>query len=223
MRTQGPGVRGGGPLLPLLVRRGLARLEERGQRRLRVDHDVLAAGQVHDEVGTHAGAVRGGRRRLRGEVDPRQHAGVLDDPTQLDLAPGAAGGGGAQRAGQSRRLRAQRLTGGADGLDLLAEPGVLLQPVALERAHLVLDARQGARERGERRDELSVLGGGGLEIGHPLPQEVALGGQPAEAAPGGGPGGEGAADQPGEQGGEGRKVHARHHASRHRHSLGPWL
>ena len=78
-----------------------------------------------------------------GEVDPGEHAGVLDDPTQLDLAPGAAGGGGAQRAGQRRRLRAQRLAGGADGLDLLAEPGVLLQPVALERAHLVLHALPG--------------------------------------------------------------------------------
>ena len=108
--------------------------------------------------------------------------GVLDDAAQLHLAPGAAGGGGAQRAGQGRRLRAQRLAGGADGLDLLAEPRVLLQPVALERAHLVLDALPGAGERGERGDELAVLGGGGLEVGHPLAQQVALGGQAAAAA-----------------------------------------
>ena len=59
MRAQGPGVRAR-PRVAAAPRppSALARLEEGGERRLRVDDDVLAAGQVHDEVGPDAGAVR---------------------------------------------------------------------------------------------------------------------------------------------------------------------
>ena len=75
--------------LPLGVVGGLERVEVRGERRLRVHHDVLAARDAHDEVGAQRAVVgRGGR--LRDEVAVLDHPRELDDVSQLRLAPAAA-------------------------------------------------------------------------------------------------------------------------------------
>ena len=111
-----------------------------------------------------------------------------------------------------------------DGLDLLAEPGVLLQPVALQHAHLILDPLQGARERRERRGELPVLRGRGLQVGDPLTQEIALGDRRPAVRPGG-KRGEGGADgdaqeEPHQEGEEGRGAHGAHRGRRYRQTPG---
>jgi len=72
----------------LLVGR-LLRIEERLERRLRIDDDLLAAGQVHEQIGAEA-AVVADKRRLFVEVAAAQHPRDLDDAPQLHLAPAAA-------------------------------------------------------------------------------------------------------------------------------------
>ena len=67
----------------------LERVEIRGERRLRVDDDVLPAGDAHDEIGAQS-AVVGRHGRLRDVVAVLDHAGVLDDVAQLRLAPAPA-------------------------------------------------------------------------------------------------------------------------------------
>ena len=68
----------------------LVRAEVAGERHLRVDHDRLAAGQLHDHVGAEHAAVVARDRLLLVEVAVGQHPGHLDHPPQLDLAPAAA-------------------------------------------------------------------------------------------------------------------------------------
>ncbi len=154
--SQGLGVLGEQPRALLVV--VSAGLQERRQRCLRVDDEVLAAGQVHDEVGPQHRAVSGRGARLLGEVDPREHAGVLDHPPQLRLAPRATGVGRPQRPRQRGRLGAQGLTGRRHRRHLLTQPRVLLDAVALELGDLPLDAgeavaqRDAARRRSRGRD-----------------------------------------------------------------------
>jgi hypothetical protein len=51
----------------------------------------------------------------------------------------------------------------------------LLHPVALERADLVLDTDQGVLERSQQGGGLEVLSERGLQVEHPLSQQIALG------------------------------------------------
>ena len=67
---------------------GFERVEVRGDGRLGVDHDALAAGQPHDEVGAQA-PVFGRARFLLDEVAVVHHARHLDYALELDLAPAA--------------------------------------------------------------------------------------------------------------------------------------
>ena len=95
-----------------LVVARLLRVEERLERHFRVDDDALAERQADDHVGAQASGV-GPQARLLLEVAAVQHAGELDDPAQLHLAPAPAHRGRPQRA-------RQRVRGGAEGGNLLA-------------------------------------------------------------------------------------------------------
>ena len=117
------------------------------------------------------------RGHLLVEVAAGQHAGVLQDPAQLHLAPGAPDGGGVERAGQRGGLGPQRVGGGGDVAQALAELGELLGPVALEGGHLPLDPAEGVAQRGQHGGGLGVLAHRRLEVDHALTQQVALGGQ----------------------------------------------
>ena len=98
-------------------------LQVGGERDLGVDDDLLAAGEAHDQVGAeHAVAVV--TRRLLGEVAVLDHAGHLDHPAQLHLAPPAAGLRRPQRRDERRGLLAQLLGGLPGEADLLGQRGV---------------------------------------------------------------------------------------------------
>ena len=64
--------------------------------RFGINDDLLAAGELHNEVGAEAFAFVGGGGGLRGEVTVLLHSGHLDDALKLHLAPLAAAGGLAQ-------------------------------------------------------------------------------------------------------------------------------
>ena len=115
------------------------RVEERVERHLGVDHDRLAAGQVHDEVGAQHAV---GELDLLGEVAAVDQAGELDRPAQVHLAPPAADLGLAQGGGQRRGLAAQRLGGEPHVGDLLAELSLPRRAGLVEVAQLVVQAHQ---------------------------------------------------------------------------------
>ena len=133
----------------------LGGVEEGRERHLGVDDDLLAAGEVDDEV-RPGDAVDGGRRHLGVEVAVLEHAGDLDDSTQLHLAPGAARLRGRQSADERVGL----------GLQLLGrhrgQPHRLHQRGVGGDACLVgVDDRLGDLAEGllDRLDELLHLGG----------------------------------------------------------------
>ena len=150
-------------------------VEERVHRRLGVDDQDLAAGQPHDDVGSDAAVVGTDRGDLLVEVAARQHPGRLQDPPQLHLAPGAADGRRPQRAGQRRGLPTEVLGLALDPGQQGPQRAELLHPVALERADVGLDAHERVLERRQQGGGLHVFGQRGLEVEHPLTQQVALG------------------------------------------------
>ena len=99
----------------------LERVEVRGQGRLRVDDDVLAAGQLDDEVGPQHAPVGVRDRRLLGEVAVREHSGKLDHALELDLAPAAAHVRRAERRAEVSRLGAELLLPLRQRLHLLGQ------------------------------------------------------------------------------------------------------
>ena len=87
---------------------GVVGVQEGLQRRLGVDHHLLAAGHVHDQVGAQ-GAIVVAHRHLLGEVAVADHAGHLDHVSQLHLPPAATRLGLAQGRHQRSGLAAQTL------------------------------------------------------------------------------------------------------------------
>ncbi len=182
MSPQRPGVVGGRHLPPASGDAGrlsrplrLRGLEERSERCLGVDHDGLATRQPHDGIGPDGRAAVGAARHLRVEVDPREHARVLDHPPQLHLAPGASHVRRAQRPGQRAGLLSQRLLRPLHGQQLRVEPPPLHRALALELADVPLDPRQARGQGRQRERQLGVVLGRGAELGHPVGQQVALG------------------------------------------------
>ena len=91
--------------LPVLQARGgrseFLRCKIRRERHFGVHHELLLAGELHDEVGPDT-ALRPGTALLAAvdllvEIDMAQHPGSLDHPAQLDFPPLAAGTVGPQR------------------------------------------------------------------------------------------------------------------------------
>ena len=151
------------------------RVEERAHRGLGVDDEHLAAGQADDDVGPHAAVVGTDRGDLLVEVAARQHPRRLEHAAQLHLPPRPAHGRGAQRPGQRRGLPAEVLGLALHARQQRPQRAELLHAVALERAHVVLDAHEGVLERRQERRGLHVLGQRGLEVEHAFAQQVALG------------------------------------------------
>ena len=85
----------------------LLRVEERLERRLGVDDDVLAAGEVHDQIRPEP-AVVANERRLLVEIAPLEHARDLDHAPELHLSPSATDGGGVKRTRECVRGRTER-------------------------------------------------------------------------------------------------------------------
>ena len=113
-----------------LVRR-LERPEVRIERRLRVDDDVLAAGQPDDHVGPHPAVVVRGHGELLFEVAVLDHARQLDDALELQFAPAAAHAGPLERVDELAGLRAQVLAGRVERRDPLQQLRTRLDPPPL--------------------------------------------------------------------------------------------
>ncbi len=115
---------------------GRGRVEERVERHLRVDHDVAAPGQVHDQVGALGAVVEA---HLLGEVAAVHQPGQLDGAAQVQLAPAAAHLRAAQRGRQLVGLAAQAVGRAAYVVDLLVQLALPGDPGVLEVAQGVVE------------------------------------------------------------------------------------
>ena len=150
----------------------LERVEIRGEGRLRIDDDVLAARQLDDEVGPQHAPVGIRDRRLLGEVAVREHPRELDDALELDLAPAAAHVRRAERGAEVSGLGAELLLPLRQRLHLLGQRPVGTLALLVEGLRLLLEDLQRRRDRVELRT-------GELEEGVVVPLER-LGGESAE-------------------------------------------
>src|SRR3954470_13323311 len=127
------------------------RVEVRIDRHLGVDHDRLAARQLHDQIGAEQRAFVVARARLRLEVAVVEHPRELDDALELELAPLAADVRRAQCRHEAARLGTELLLPERD----LAQPLADLRPRAcallLELPRLRLEPGQRLLDRGELR------------------------------------------------------------------------
>ncbi|SPB30234.1 hypothetical protein MAJHIDBO_00531 [Propionibacterium freudenreichii subsp. shermanii] len=119
---------------------GLEGVDEVAQRRLRIDEDHLAIGQVHPHVRAEP-AVCGLGGHLGVEVHPVHQSGDLHGALELGLAPGTPHLGLAQGRHERLGLAAQRLIAVAHAGHLLGQVGGALGtgPLHLQQAviHLV--------------------------------------------------------------------------------------
>ncbi len=139
------------------------RVDERAERDLGVDRDLLATGQLDDHVGA-TGARVGGDRLLHGVVDAVEQAGGLDQRLELELAVCAAYGVVAQRGRQRLGGHLGLLGALAGGADLGGEVAVLLAALLLEVEDLLLHVLELLGDGGELLQHLALvlLGGGAL-------------------------------------------------------------
>ena len=117
-----------------------------------------APGQPDDHVRPHAGGLRvgGPRADLGVEVAVLDHAGQLDDPLQLHLAPPAADLRSAQRPGQRAGVPVQVRRRPVQRGHLLAQPGVGRGPLALHLVQVLLHPAH--RVRGGRQQRVQLPG-----------------------------------------------------------------
>ena len=123
-------------------------VQERGKRHLCVDNDRASTGHQHDHVGTSRAVVAIGGHLLD-EVAVLHHAGHLDDPTKLDLAPAPSLLGGPQRGDEALGLETKRLASSIELLDLGQESLVGAGACHLDLGELLLVLGQ---QRGDRGD-----------------------------------------------------------------------
>ena len=116
----------------------LERVEIGLQRRLRIDHDLLAAGQANDHVGTQASAV-GRDRTLFDEVAVVQHTGHLDRAAKLHFSPASAHVRRAQGLYQLGGFRLQLLLRAGERDDLLAQRAIGVHALRLQGLDLLFD------------------------------------------------------------------------------------
>ncbi len=157
-------------------RRDLRRLQVGAEGNLGVDGDRLAAGQVHDHVGS-SGAGRRGDGGLHVEVHAFEQPGRLDHVPQLGLAPDAPravrGQGARERVGGG----AQPFLGLGGGPELCGERAVLLAAGLLELGDLGAHHVEGLRDGAQRREHLRLaLLARRVHPVHPLQQVLEFGG-----------------------------------------------
>ena len=136
---------------------GAHRVEEADDRHLRVDDDVLAAGQPNHEVGPLQPVGRA-HRMLLVEVAVLDHAGELDHLAQLVLAPRPARLRRAKGRHELPRLVLELRGRLAHLVDLGTERGVGIGAFALDVLHLLFDVCQRLfQRRDEQLDRLLAL------------------------------------------------------------------
>ncbi|BDZ49669.1 hypothetical protein GCM10025867_19100 [Frondihabitans sucicola] len=140
-------------------------LEVGGERHLRIDGDVLAAGQVDHHVWPARPGVAADAG-LHVEVDALEETGGLDDVAELRLAPDAAGAVRLERGRKRLGGGAEALLGLGGGPELFAELAVLSLPLLLEFGHLGLNRAQ-ALGHGAQGCQYPPVGGAatGLRLG----------------------------------------------------------
>jgi hypothetical protein len=135
------------------------------------------------------------------EVAAGEEPGQLEDAAQLQLAPRAARRRRVEGAREGRGLVPEARRRAAHLGQAGPELAELLDAVALQRSHLPLDPSHRVAQGGEERRRLGLRGGPGVELGHVLPQGVALG-LGGERAPEKGGAGPEPGDEATEQGAE---------------------
>ena len=177
VRADLPGMVGEQRLPRRLVGR-VERLQIRIERRLGVDHDVLAAGQPDDDVGPHAALGVGGRnRRLLLEIAALEHPGQLDHALQLQFAPASADARPLERVDQAAGLAAQFLAGRVERGDTLDERRARLGPAPFGFPDLAIHLIERSRKRREQAlDRLlarvEVGGGFGARFAQPRFRQI---------------------------------------------------
>src|SRR5690606_35400588 len=106
------------------------------------DDGRRASGEGHDRVGAEAAGL-GGDGFLFVEVAVGGHAGELDDAAQLEFAPGAGGGDGAERGGEAGGLGLELDLGGVERLELFGEGAVGLGAGLFDEADLAVHFFEG--------------------------------------------------------------------------------
>ena len=149
-------------------------LEECGHRGLGVDDEGLASRQPDHHVGTDPAVVRADARDLLVEVAAGEHARGLEDPPQLHLAPRPADRRGAQRARRARPSRPRPwVSASTRAKSVRSAPNCSTRSRSSTATCCSTRARASLSGASGRR--LQVLGQRGLEVDHPLAQQVALG------------------------------------------------
>src|SRR6185503_11695840 len=152
MRPYLAGVLGEKRLASGLVR-SFERLEVGVERRLGIDDHVLAARQPHDDIRPDAAVVavqRTIQRLLFFEVAVFEHAGELDHPFQLDLAPTPTDTGPLERIDQAARLGLEMLTGQIERGETFGQRGAALDPAALGTLDFAVDLVERLLKRAEQ-------------------------------------------------------------------------
>ncbi len=140
---------------------------------------------------------------------------MLDDAAQLDLTPGAADVGGAQRPREGAGLAPQRLLGVLHRQQLGVESSPLHRALALQLADVALDPGQARRQRSQGQSQLGVVVGVVAQLVDATAQQVALRGDGSVAS--GGRGAYGPRRDRRAEGGAGQQAHEHGHGEVHVH------
>ena len=108
---------------------------------LGIDYDMLATGQVHDEIRPQSAtlAVAAGDGNLLAEIAVLEHAGHFDNTLELHFAPAAPHARRTQRRDEVAGLIVKPVMGFADGFELGDERTVVAVPLLLDLRELGVD------------------------------------------------------------------------------------
>lgn len=106
-----------------------------------VDDDALTAGEADDEVGTE-----GAGGFLFAEIAVAEHVGHFDDAAELEFAPGARVGGGAEGGREAGGFGLQLELGGVEGAELFRKRSVGFLAGVFDGADLGVDLLEGFAE-----------------------------------------------------------------------------
>ena len=130
--------------LPRLLVWRIQRTEICIERHFRIDDDVLAAGELDNDIGTDPSVVPSDGLLL-GEVTVLHHPGELDHPLQLQLAPAATNARTLQRIHQPRGLRVEVLSHQIERRDFLDQLRAGFDATALRLLDFAIHLLEGLR------------------------------------------------------------------------------